>query len=65
MGMFDWMKGKKSAGTVVDPVCHMSIDSAKAAGQSTHGSQTYYFCSGSCKKAFDADPHKYLGAHTH
>ena len=28
-------------------------------------SDTYYFCSAGCKSKFDADPHKYLGAHSH
>ncbi|NWF63554.1 MAG: YHS domain-containing protein [Chloroflexi bacterium] len=47
--------------TVHDPVCHMDIDPATAAGTSEYKGQTYYFCSLGCKKAFDADPEKYLG----
>jgi YHS domain-containing protein len=42
--------------TVHDPVCHMDITIASAAGRSEHGGQTYYFCSPGCKKDFDADP---------
>jgi Cu+-exporting ATPase len=47
--------------TVCDPVCHMDIDPATAAGASEYNGQTYYFCSLGCKKSFDKDPEKYLG----
>lgn len=46
--------------TVHDPVCHMDIDPATAAGTSEYKGQTYYFCSLGCKKSFDKDPEKYL-----
>ena len=46
--------------TVHDPVCHMDIDPATAAGTSEYNGQTYYFCSLGCKKAFDENPEKYL-----
>lgn len=48
--------------TVHDPVCHMDIDPATAAGTSEYKGQTYYFCSLGCKKAFDQDPEKYLSS---
>ena len=44
------------AKTVVDPVCGMTIDPAKAAGKSEYKGTTYFFCSEHCKKTFDADP---------
>lgn len=47
--------------TVHDPVCHMDIDPATAAGTSEYKGQTYYFCSLGCKKSFDKEPEKYLG----
>lgn len=47
--------------TVHDPVCHMDIDPATAAGKSEYKGKTYYFCSLGCKKSFDEDPEKYLG----
>jgi Cu+-exporting ATPase len=47
--------------TVHDPVCHMDIDPATAAGKSEYQGQTYYFCSLGCKKSFDKDPEKYVG----
>lgn len=46
--------------TVHDPVCHMDIDPATAAGTSEYKGQTYYFCSLGCKKSFDKEPEKYL-----
>ena len=48
--------------TVHDPVCGMDIDSVSAAGKSEFKGQTYYFCSLGCKKDFDKEPEKYLGA---
>lgn len=47
--------------TVHDPVCHMDIDPATAAGKSEYQGQTYYFCSLGCKTSFDKDPEKYIG----
>lgn len=45
----------------VDPVCKMTVEPAKAAAQSSHQGQTYYFCCPGCKKAFDREPDRYLG----
>jgi Cu+-exporting ATPase len=42
--------------TVHDPVCHMDIDPATAAGTSVYEAATYYFCSRGCKMDFDEDP---------
>ena len=47
---------------VLDPVCKMTIDSEKAAAKSDYKGKTYYFCAPGCKKAFDADPEKYLAS---
>jgi Cu+-exporting ATPase len=47
----------------------MDVTPESAAGQSEYNGNTYYFCSVGCKKAFDAQPEKYLGqaapAHAH
>ena len=43
-----------------DPVCGMQVDPSKAAGQSVHKGQTYYFCSKACKTKFDANPGQYV-----
>lgn len=47
-----------------DPVCGMLIDERVAAGKSEYRGRTYYFCSTSCKKAFDKEPHVYVGQRT-
>jgi len=44
----------------IDPVCHMEVDPATAAGKSEHGGVIYYFCSTGCKRSFDQDPDKDL-----
>jgi Cu+-exporting ATPase len=46
---------------VVDPVCKMTIDSAKAAATSEYKGQIIYFCAKGCKTKFDQDPAKYMG----
>lgn len=43
-----------------DPVCGMSVDPATARQTSEHDGQTYYFSAPGCKKAFEANPQKYL-----
>lgn len=45
---------------VKDPVCGMSVNEKKAAGSSTFGGKTYYFCSASCKAEFDKMPTKHV-----
>jgi Cu+-exporting ATPase len=37
----------------------MQVDPKKAAAESEHAGKTYYFCSASCKKKFDANPGQY------
>jgi Cu+-exporting ATPase len=43
----------------IDPVCGMTVDPARAAGQSVHEGKSYFFCSLSCKQKFDRDPGRY------
>jgi YHS domain-containing protein len=43
-----------------DPVCGMEVDEATARHTAQYQGQTYYFCAPGCKKAFEADPQKYL-----
>jgi YHS domain-containing protein len=42
--------------TAHDPVCHMDINPATAAGSAEHGGATYYFCSRGCLLDFTDDP---------
>lgn len=46
--------------TVIDPVCGMNIDPAKAVGSSTYERKTYHFCSRGCESKFDAAPAQYV-----
>ena len=45
---------------VTDPVCGMRVEPARAAGSTTHGGVTVYFCSKGCQSKFIADPGRYL-----
>jgi len=57
---------KEVAAMARDPVCGMEVDERAPAATSEYKGKTYYFCAPGCKKAFDADPEKYLagsGAH--
>src|SRR6266508_2097932 len=44
----------------LDPVCGMTVDPARAAGQLEHAGTVYYFCSKGCLEKFAADPANYL-----
>lgn len=43
-----------------DPVCGMKVDPTESEGQSEYKGQTYYFCSGGCKRKFDEDPAQFV-----
>lgn len=44
----------------IDPICGMTVDPARAAGQHDHKGTTYYFCAVSCLERFRADPERAL-----
>ena len=48
--------------TVLDPVCGMTVDPAKARGRAQHDGESYYFCSPGCMHKFVSDPGKYLSS---
>lgn len=48
-----------NSGSVIDPVCGMSIDPSRAAATTTHGGKTYHFCSVHCHRKFVANPSDY------
>jgi len=54
------LDSKGGRAMAVDPVCKMTVEPARAAAQSTHRGQTYYFCAVGCKQQFDKEPEKYL-----
>lgn len=43
-----------------DLVCGMDVDPATAKHSTEYQGQTYYFCAPGCKRAFEADPTKYV-----
>lgn len=49
----------------VDPVCHMTVEPASAAGSHQHDGTTYYFCSTHCLEQFKSEPQKFLKTEAH
>lgn len=47
-------------GMEIDPVCKMKVDPKTARHTSDYKGKKYYFCAPGCKKAFEAEPEKYL-----
>jgi P-type Cu+ transporter len=45
---------------VVDPVCGMTVDPARAAGHVDYQGQTYYFCGRGCVEKFRANPAEFV-----
>jgi YHS domain-containing protein len=43
----------------VDPVCHMTVETANAK-TAVHDGHVYHFCSQDCRGKFEEDPKKYL-----
>jgi YHS domain-containing protein len=43
-----------------DPVCGMDVDEATAKHTTEYQGTRYFFCAPGCKKAFEAQPEKYL-----
>ncbi len=48
----------------IDPVCLMKVASGKKGLTLTYQMRTYYFCTESCLKSFEANPEKYLKSMT-
>ena len=46
----------------IDPICKMTVDEKTAKLKSEYNGKMYYFCAPGCKKAFEANPGKYLGS---
>ena len=44
----------------IDPVCRMKVAKDSSVPSFVFQSETYHFCADSCRKAFKADPKKYL-----
>ncbi|MBS0265747.1 MAG: heavy metal translocating P-type ATPase [Planctomycetes bacterium] len=48
------------AALVIDPVCGMKVDPARAAATVSHAGRDYYFCCRHCAEKFSARPDHYL-----
>lgn len=48
-----------------DPVCGMTVDEKTAAGTSTSQGTTWYFCSPTCLRQFEANPARFIAAGQH
>lgn len=46
----------------IDPVCGMDVDERSADATSEYQGKTYYFCAPGCKRQFDRDPARFVGA---
>ncbi len=57
------MKHRHNERTFKDPVCGMEVSRMTAAEECVYQGKTYYFCAGTCREAFAADPEKYLRHH--
>lgn len=57
------MKEHNVERSVSDPVCGMELSRKSAPEELVYGGKTYYFCAGTCRKAFEADPEKYIPHH--
>jgi len=51
---------KNSETKVIDPVCGMEVAPGETKLVSVYKGRSYWFCSDGCRKAFEADPDKYL-----
>jgi len=45
---------------VKDPVCGMDVDLSKIQFKTIYKGEIYYFCSRTCKKAFENNPEEYI-----
>ncbi|MGH2507836.1 MAG: XdhC family protein [Ktedonobacteraceae bacterium] len=46
--------------TALDPVCGMSVGTARARHTSAYHGQTFYFCCPACKREFEREPERFL-----
>jgi YHS domain-containing protein len=46
--------------TSIDPVCGMNVENSENAPHTNYEGRIYYFCSDECRRAFDANPTRYI-----
>ncbi len=63
-GGFPMKKQATSTETFIDPVCLMKVNPGNKSLTIMYQMRGYYFCDEACRKAFEANPEKYLRAKT-
>lgn len=53
-------KQRARSSWVTDPVCAMDVNPKQMEHTFSYRDHTYYFCSGGCREAFEADPEQYV-----
>jgi YHS domain-containing protein len=51
---------KDTPNSTIDPVCGMDVQPGTTKLDSVYEGRSYWFCAEACRRAFDADPGKYL-----
>ena len=54
------MSAPNAPAAVIDPVCGMTVDPARARHSYVYGTTPYYFCSAGCREKFAAEPSAWL-----
>ena len=57
------MKYRNEERTFKDPVCGMSVSRTTAIDELRYLGKIYYFCAGTCRQAFEAEPEKFIRYH--
>ena len=57
------VKRQRNKDAYEDLVCGMEISRKTALDEFSYHGKTYYFCAGTCREAFEAEPEKYLRQH--
>lgn len=57
------MKYQRRERNFEDPVCGMEVNRTTAIEECVYQGKVYYFCAGTCREAFEAEPDKYLRQH--
>lgn len=57
------MKQQSNERSFKDQVCGMEVSRMTAIAEFVYRGKTYYFCAGTCREAFEAEPEKYILQH--
>lgn len=57
------MERQSDERTFKDPVCGMEVSRVTAIAEFVYQGKTFYFCAGTCREVFEAEPEKYIKPH--